>query len=338
MPGGTAVRVAFVGTGGIAHRHLQSLRELGTERARIVSFCDIDLPRAQRAAQEYGATAYADFQEMLAREQGLDAVFICTPPFVRAEPIAAAAARGLAIFCEKPPAFDAAQGRTALEAIRRAGVVNNVGFMYRWLAPVDRARELLRDRRVAAVRSVFLCGPAIEHNLPGWFLLQDRSGGPLLDQGIHVLDLQRYFAGEVGSVHAGANTLFNQRTPEFTIQETYALELNYTCGAVATHLHSWACTAAIGQLEVVSDRARLTVDVMNNRLEGVVDGTPVQEGFSRDPYLREVDQFLTAVTERNPGLMRSTYADALETCAVAWAGLRSADLGQPQVPERFSAR
>lgn len=330
------LRVAFIGTGGIAGRHLQSLRLLGLDRVRPVAFCDVDLARASRAAAEHDGTAYTDFTEMLDAAAHLDAVFICTPQFVRAEPIAAVAARGLAVFCEKPPAFDAPQGRRARDAIRRAGVVSNVGFMYRWLRPVDRAWELLQGRRLGAVRSAFLCGPAIERNLPAWFYLQERSGGPLMDQAIHVLDLHRYFAGEVATVHALANTTFRERTPDFTIQEAYTLNLGYASGAIASHVHSWACTAAMGQLELISDRARLTVDLYANRLTGVVDGTPVEESFTDDPYLREVDQFLTAVADGDPTRMRSPYADGLNTCAVAWAGLQSAESGRPETPERFT--
>ncbi len=329
------LRVAFIGVGGIAQRHLQSLRALGPERARPAAFCDVELGRAERAAAEHGGNPYTDFTHMLEAEPDLDAVFICTPPFARAEPIAAVAQRGLAVFCEKPPAFDAEQGRRALSAIRRAGVVSNVGFMYRWLRPVDRARELLAGRGLAAVRSAFLCGPAVERNLPAWFYLQNRSGGPLMDQAIHVLDLHRYFAGEVAAVHALANTVFRERDADFTIQETYTLNLAYAGGAIATHVHSWACTAAMGQVELISDRARLTVDLYANRLSGTVDGRAIDEAFTDDPYLREVDQFLAAVAAGDPTGLRSPYADGLNTCAVTWAGLRSAESGRPETPERF---
>ncbi len=332
----TPLRVGFIGTGGIAQRHLKSLRQLGPERARPVAFCDIDEARAAQAAAGYGGTVYTDSKRMVDAEDGLDAVFVCTPPFARAEPIEAAAARGLAIFCEKPPAFDAEQGRRALAAIRRAGVITNVGFMYRWLRAVDRARDLLEGRTIAAVRSAFLCGPAVERNLPAWFYLQDRSGGPLMDQAIHVLDLHRYFAGEVASVHALAHTTFREHTADFTIQEAYSLNLAYASGAIASHLHSWACTAAMGQVEWISDRARLAVDLFANRLIGTVDGTPVDETFTDDPYLREVDQFLRAVADGDGMRMRSPYADGLHTCAVAWAGLRSAATGRVETPERFT--
>ena len=328
------LRIGFIGTGGIAQRHIRSLEQLGNGRARITAFCDVVVEKAEQAARAHGGTAYGDFARMLDAAE-LDAVFICTPPFVRAEPIAAVAGRGLALFCEKPPAFDAAQGRRALAAIRGAGVVSNVGFMYRWLQVVDRARELIAGRKLAAVRSAFLCGPAVEGNLPGWFYLKERSGGPVMDQAIHVLDLHRHLAGEVASVHALGNNQIRAKSDSFTIEDTYTLNLAYESGAIASHTHSWACRPGIGQVELISEDARLVIDLFANRLTGVIDGAPLDYAPGDDPYLTEVDRFLTAVEGRDAGGLRSPYPDAVQSCAVTWAALRSIDTGRVEVPERL---
>lgn len=326
------LRVGFIGTGGIAQRHIQSLERLGAGRARIAAFCDTVVEKAQQEARGHGGAAYADFAQMLHAE-ALDAVFLCTPPFVRAEPIEAVAARGLALFCEKPPAFDAAQGRRALAAIGAAGVVSNVGFMYRWLKIVDRAKELMMSRRLAAVRSAFLCGPAVEDNLPPWFYLKERSGGPVMDQAIHVLDLHRHLAGEVASVHALGNNQIRAKSETFTIEDTYTLNLAFESGAIASHTHSWACKPGLGQVELISDGARLVIDLFANRLTGIVDGAPLDYAPGDDPYLTEVDHFLAAVERRDPGDLRSPYADAVRSCAVSWAALRSVETGRVEAPE-----
>ena len=111
------LKIGFIGVGGIAGRHISSLKQLG--RSEFVAFCDIAEEKAKKAASENGGKVYTDFNEMLDKET-LDAVFICTPPFVRAEPISAVSAKGVAIFSEKPPAFDAGQGKTGVEAIKKA--------------------------------------------------------------------------------------------------------------------------------------------------------------------------------------------------------------------------
>lgn len=327
------IRVGFIGTGGIAQRHIQSLNIL--KRTTYVAFSDLEISKAKAAAQANGGSAYSDYREMLANEE-LDAVFICTPPFVRDEPIAAAASRGLAIFCEKPPAFDAQSGQVALDAIRRAGVISNVGFMYRWLKIVDKASELMAGRKLGAIRSAFINGPAVHMKLPGWFFLKERSGGPLMDQAIHVLDLHRYFGGEVKAVHTFGNNRIQPKRKDFTIEEACTVNLQFESGLIGVHMHTWACDVGLGQVELISDLSRITLDLFENRLFGKIDGVDISFSPRDDCYLTEVDRFLTAVERKDPRLLRSPYDDGLNTCAVAWAGLTSIDSGKVEPPRRFS--
>ena len=67
------VRIGFVGSGGIAGHHMRQLATL--DKAKMVAFCDIDASRAEKAAQEYGGTAYTSYKEMYEKEK-LDAVYV----------------------------------------------------------------------------------------------------------------------------------------------------------------------------------------------------------------------------------------------------------------------
>ena len=326
------LKIAFIGVGGISKKHVGTLQTLN--RTEFVGFCDVVEERAREAADENGGRAYTDFNQMLDKESP-DAVFICTPPFVRVEPIAAAASRGIAIFSEKPPAFNAEQGRAALDAIQKAGVINNVGFMYRWLKTVERAKELMAGKRLSAIRSAFICGPAVHMNLPGWFYMKDKSGGPLMDQAIHILDVHRFIAGDVKLVHTFGNNQIQPKRDDFTVEETVVMDLSFDTGAIGSHTHSWACDVSIAQIELISDLSRLTIDIFANRVFGKVEGVEIDENISCDPKLIEVDHFLKAVDSKDQGILRSSYQDAVNTCAVAWAGLKSIDTGEVQSPLRF---
>jgi len=326
------LKIGFIGVGGIAKRHIGSLKHI--KKSEFVAFCDLVEERAQQAADENGGRAYTDFNKMLEKEE-LDAVFICTPPFVRAEPIAAAASGGIAIFSEKPPAFDAEQGRIALEAIQKAGVINSVGFMYRWKKTVARAKELMAGKKLSAIRSAFLCGPAVDLSIPGWFFIRDKSGGPLMDQAIHVLDIHRYIAGEVKLVHAFGNNQIQPKREDFTVEETIVMDLSFDTKVIGSHTHSWACNVPIAQVELISDLSRVTIDLFANCVFGKVEGIQIEEKMDDDCYLTEVDNFLEAVEAKEQSRLRSSYQDALNTCSVAWAGLKSIDRGEVQLPIRF---
>jgi len=326
------LKIAFIGVGGISRKHIGSLNKLN--RSEFVGFCDVVAERAQKAADENGGRAYTDFNKMLDKESP-DAVFICTPPFVRVEPITAAASRGVAIFSEKPPAFDAEQGRAALEAIQEAGVINSVGFMYRWLETVNRAKELMAGKKLSAIRSVFLSGPAVNLSIPAWFFMRDKSGGPLMDQAIHVLDLHRYIAGEVKLVHALGNNQIQPKRDDFTVEETVVMNLSFHTDVIGSHTHSWACNVSIAQIELISDLSRVAIDLSANRVFGKVEGVDIDEKMSDDPKMTEVDNFLNAVETKDQSILRSSYQDAVNTCAVTWAGLKSIDTGEVQSPLHF---
>ena len=326
------LKVGFIGVGGVARKHIGSLNQL--KRSEFVGFCDLIEERAQKAASENGGNAYTDFDEMLDKED-MDAVFICTPPSVRAEPIVAAASRDVAIFSEKPPAFNVEQGRVALKAIQKAGVINSVGFMYRWFGIVSRARELMSGKKLAAIRSVFLSGPAVRMNIPGWFFIKEKSGGPMLDQAIHVLDLHRYLAGEVECVHAFGNNQIQPKRDNFTVEETIVMDLKFDSGVIGSHTHSWACSVSIAQIEMISDLSRLTIDLRAKHVFGKVEGSQIDEEIVDDGHFIEVDNFLKAIEHDDQSILRSPYQDAINTCSVTWAGLKSMETGEVQLPLRF---
>ena len=94
-----SMRVAVIGMGGPGKGHAKHVS--ASAKAELVAIADIDRTKAEDAAREYGANAYVDVRDMLERES-LDAVFLCTPPWTRAELVPEIAQRGLALFCEKP--------------------------------------------------------------------------------------------------------------------------------------------------------------------------------------------------------------------------------------------
>lgn len=134
------VRVGFIGTGNIASTHTKNISKL--KNAKLAAFADIDRTRAQKYAALYGGTAYTDYDQMLDKEE-LSAVFICTPHFVRLEPIKAAAERRIALFCEKPPAFDLESAKEITDIINKTGIINSVGFMYRWAEITNKVKSII---------------------------------------------------------------------------------------------------------------------------------------------------------------------------------------------------
>ena len=108
---GTKVRVGVIGAGGIARgAHLPGYAKIPDE-ATVVAISDIDEPRAQLVADEFGIPkVYTDYNEMVTQED-LDLVSVCTPPFLHCAASVAALNAGVNVICEKPMAMNAAEGK-----------------------------------------------------------------------------------------------------------------------------------------------------------------------------------------------------------------------------------
>ncbi|HYF49053.1 MAG TPA: Gfo/Idh/MocA family oxidoreductase [Planctomycetota bacterium] len=323
------LRIAVIGTGGIAGHHMRNLKKI--DQSEIAGTCDVEKPRAEKAAAEFGGKAYDNVEQMLDREKP-DALLICTPPFARLDPIRAAVERRTPFFCEKPPAFSLDDAKKVQAVVESKPIVHSVGFMYRHKETTDRVKELLAGQTLVALRSTFACGAILAPDFPAWFKLQDRSGGPMLDQAIHSIDLIRYIVGDVKTVHAFGSSRVVAKAPDVTVNDTINVALEFENGLGGTHNHSWASRAGMGYgqavIEIFCRDAQLLIDLFDNSLTGQVRGMKVDYRPGDDCYVTELKRFIQAVRTNDAAPIRSTYSDAVKTLAVCIAANASAQTGK----------
>ncbi|MFZ2642337.1 MAG: Gfo/Idh/MocA family oxidoreductase [Verrucomicrobiia bacterium] len=322
------LRIAFVGAGGMAQRHLKTLTGLLGEKP-VAAVCDTDRAKASAACATYGGAAYEDVALMLKAEP-IDVMFICTPPFAREEPIKLCCRKGLPFFCEKPPAADLKAAGKIAEAVAKSGVIHSVGFMYRHAEMVEEFKRWFEGQVVTSAVSQMACGLLFEPDSLGWRKLADQGGGPLLDQAINLVDIIRLVAGEIVEVHAFGSNQLTPRSETLTVPETVTLAYRLANGAVGCHYHSWAQKGWTCQLELRTADSRASLDFAAGKAEGTIKGEAKNAGSPKDYYVTEIERFLQAVREKNPALVRSTYADAAKSLAVVLAASRSLETGKPE--------
>ena len=268
---------------------------------------------------------------MLEREE-LDAVLLCTPPAVRLEPVQLACEKKLAVFCEKPPAFDTKTARKIEEIIRRAGIINSVGFHYRFLDVVDRAVKLLAGRKIVFVDSIFVCGTGLDPNQPKWSFIQETASGPLMEQAIHSLDTMRYLCGEIRTVSVLAGNPVLPKSDELTIEDTHALSLQFESGAMGVHMHSWVYRGEAVKIRMFGVDFNLTVDLVPPYgLYGTLDGEKVEFlAPDDDCYLTQMAQFVKAVQRQDQSIVRSSYTDAAKTLEVTLSAIKAVYSGRAE--------
>ncbi len=228
------LRVAIVGTGLQGHRRATAILQLPSLRlAAVASRCRDD---ATEFARQYHAAAARDWSEAVVAEN-VNAVLVCTPPDSHAEIALAAIAAGKHVLCEKPMARTSAEAADMVAAGERAGVVVSCGFNHRYHPAVAALAQLVRDGALGRPYQL-RCAYGIAGR-PGYegewrFDPQVVSGGHLMEQGIHAIDLAQWLLGEVSAITA---TCATQHWPSAGLEDNAVVLLRFSSGAVA-EIHS----------------------------------------------------------------------------------------------------
>lgn len=187
-----AVGIAGYGTvGRIRHRFADEHPAL-----HVVGVCDQNFPGATETPE--GVHAYTDYLHLL--EQDLDVLFVCLPNYLAPDVTVAGLEKGLHIFCEKPPGRNLADIARVREAEQRhPGQKLMYGFNHRYHDTVREALRIIRSGELGDIidmRGVYGKSAIIRFD-SAWRTERDLAGGGiLLDQGIHMVDMMRLFAGE----------------------------------------------------------------------------------------------------------------------------------------------
>lgn len=198
------LRVGAVGAGAIVRMsHLPAIA--ATAGLELAAVADPDIDRARELASEYGATAYATYQEMFETEQ-LDIALVAIPNHLHRPVIEDAAAAGINVFCEKPVAHQLVDAIAAQKACEKAGVQMQVGFNQRFWEPVQIAKRAIDAGVVGGVqafRSVYSEAHDVYPSATKYrYDLRQSGGASILDLAIHRIDLARYLLGDIVEVCA----------------------------------------------------------------------------------------------------------------------------------------
>ncbi|MEX2502776.1 MAG: Gfo/Idh/MocA family oxidoreductase [Trueperaceae bacterium] len=233
------LRAGIVGTGGISQLHLDGYRTAGAD---VVAICDVDPGTlAARAAAWKVPATYTDAERMFA-DADLDVVSIATPVTTHHPLVLAAARAGVHVLCEKPIALDLRHAREMIEACERADVRLQIGHQLRSDGAVAQARRAIDAGTIGEVAFVRLrqahdWGGATAVR-PSFATRASGGAGTLLDNGCHMMDLARFFAGDAEEVYARVAT---RRWP-IELEDTAQVSIRFASGALGSVEAAWTAT------------------------------------------------------------------------------------------------
>jgi myo-inositol 2-dehydrogenase/D-chiro-inositol 1-dehydrogenase len=317
------LRIGFIGTGRYADKHQRILSQM--EGVSVVAFCGRNKENVERAARSWpDAKAYTNVVQML-DTCILDAVYICVPPMGHGEIERHLVDRGIPFFVEKPLGIELTED---MELLRKQAtdrrLITSVGYNWRYLDSVAKARELLLEGTMGMALGYFMSSfPQI-----AWWRRMNGSGGQFNEQTTHIVDLIRYLCGEVEELYAAfSKRRLHEIQEGMDIPDVGTVTLKLVNGMVATISNT--CILPRGHhtgLDVYTTSG--VVEIRMDSLKEIGRDRTVEYRNSSDPYVLENAAFVHALRTGDTSRILSDYDDAFRTFEVTSAAHDSAAEGR----------
>lgn len=321
------IRLGFIGTGGIARAaHMPPLQNM--DDVEVVALADVSEDVAKQAAELFDnkPRIYTDYREMLEKEE-LDAVDVCTPNLYHKQPTIDALNAGFHVIVEKPIAMNATEAKEMTAAARKNGKKLMVAQCQRFRSEVQLLKKMIDAgelgdiyySRVWALR---------RRGVPAWgvFIEKDKQGGgPMIDIGVHMLDMALYLMGHPKPIAVSGQTYtkFGQREgifnpwgvwdPKKYTVEDYATGLvRFDNGATLSIEASFAANIRKDELNVtlLGTEGGSDIDpfkIYKERHNRIFEETPVMLP-SVNTYEAELKEFFAAIREDRDPLVTGEQA------------------------------
>ena len=319
------LRIGIVGCGKIARAHLNAYHEI--EGTTIAGVFDVNGRAARAFAAETGARAASSVEEM-ARNDGLDAVSICTPPAAHLENCRPFLKERIPILCEKPLEVNAARAARLAAAVKEDRTQFMVAFCHRFHPPIIELKKL--------IRSGVLGRPILFRNIFGGYLPlrgnhrakpELSGGGCLIDHCCHSVDLFRFLVGDPTEVQAVAANVMQK----LAIEDFGMIQLSRNGRCFGEITASYSLRVCGNWVEWYGTKGTAVVSYGNPghpdlqyRIAGE-DWTTVDCSGHPDRFLGEVGHFTDCVRKgRKPAI---TVDDGLKASRIGAAVYASAEKG-----------
>lgn len=318
------IRLGFIGCGGIAHAHMMRLSKI--EGVKFVGMCDIDEKVAGECAKTYGGNVYTDFRKMLDNEK-IDACYICVPPFAHTGQEEKCIERNIPFFIEKPIHLDLNKAKEIAKKIKEKNLITSVGYVLRYFDVVENLREKIKNENIGMVRGKYY-GEVPAGGKKLWLIKRNMSGGQLIEQATHTVDLIRYLCGDVEEIFAykfeGIN---NKIYKEYDVEDALTMLMKFKNGIIGNLSCTWLWRGYESDIEIVGKETILYWK--GNTIE-INKGERIERYISNiDPMMEEDLCFIKSVRENNPKYIKSDYIDALKTFEITIKAHESIEKKQP---------
>ena len=332
------VGVGIIGAGSIANNaHIPGYLAI-SDRCKIFAVADVVEEVAGKTAKDHKIPkAFSDYRRLLELDE-IDAVSVCTPPAAHAEATIAALEAGKHVLCEKPMAMNASEAAKMVRSARKAGRNLAIGFQSRFSAEAQALKAFIDAGELGEVYFAKALYNR-RRGIPSWgkfYSRKDNGGGPLIDVGVHVMDLALWLMGHPKPVSVFGATYrkfgnrddaFNRwgkwNSRDFDVEDFAVALIKMAGGATLSLECSWALNIGDDEqiVRLAGDRGGADVypfKVYKDTGTGLFDWTPKQLHEVKSTHGASVADFVDSVLAgRRPlvtgehGLVVTRIVDAI---------------------------
>lgn len=312
------IKVGIIGCGIIAKHHLEAYQKSG--RAKVVALVDVVPEQVDALAKEYGIKkTYTDYRSLL-KDDSIEAVSVCVPNFLHSDVTARAMEAGKHVLCEKPMALNLKQAQKMDKVAREANKILMIAMCRRFQAESQALKRIINSGKLGEIyhAHVSLLRRRGIPGLGGWFTTKSKSGGgPLIDIGVHALDLTIWLMGNPEPVAVSAATytkfgdrkdytyvsMWSQPVPggTFDVEDYVTALIRFKDDSTLTLECSWAANILEETFysSILGDKAGAKIEIgqgvkISGQSDGCLNDTTLHYATG-DIYLDEVVHFLDCI-------------------------------------------
>ncbi len=308
-PASNRMKIALIGAGGIGKEWALALKAAEISIALVV---DTDPAKGEAFAQEFGGTFEPDLSAAI--KSGIQAAIIAVPHVYLAPTSRQCLEAGVHVLCEKPGGITSEEVKANEIIATDKGLTYMIGFNHRYHPAYIEAKKRFDAGEIGDlmfIRARYGFGGRAGYEKEWRFDKAIAGGGELLDQGIHMIDMARWFMGEIHDVKGMAGNLFWGGAVE---DNGFAL-LRNSGGSVAQIHVSWTNWEWVHCFEIFGTKGYLIVDGLDKRYRGperltIGHADPRSGKFPQEVQIvysneskelslrREIDAFLNAIERK----------------------------------------
>lgn len=270
-------------------------------KSMVVSLCSRDLNRAKELAQKFGVPNYFNtYDEFL--KSDIDVVYVASANAFHYEQVIKAANSGKHIFCEKPLALNSLQAEEMVEAAKKNNVQFAVNYVHHFHPLVLKAKELLKDQKLGKLVSVqvnFNIDFPPDNNFR--FKKELSGGGALRDIGTHMIDLLRFFGGEIVEIDGVVDNLIYQSE----VDDFASAIVKFEKGGYGYFNVSYNTRKAFNRIDILCHKGAIEIENLIGRKLIGPKLSILLEGEARKSFRRRGNKMVFVLKSLQKSFMRN---------------------------------